>query len=316
MIPMFSEEIQLTAKRMPKYFEWKDHDKLPNKYQTQRYIWSMDKGGQRRLFDSETKAFVVKNAVSVSRPRMMTIAGNEFFPGLDEHIRMKVVEHLKSEFQRHFPVSLELSFPVLITEELHTLPRYANWDLDNMWIYTKCFQDAIVEYKQIKEKYIERTLKGDKVKHRIVKPGIIPDDTIKYITLPSAPRFIPVTREEDRAMIYTLTEDWDPRIRGHLLYNMYPVDNEQSNAIKGFLISPCSIGKPGDLAINVDNANFMINIGRKMDIDKAIKKAYERVFYHCIQMNIREVTIQENMYNAHVERELCQKGVKVWRLIA
>lgn len=291
---MYSEEVQLSAKRKPKYFEWKDRDRLPQKYtvlDSGRYQWSMDKSGQRRLYDTETKSFVIKNAVSVSRPRMMSIAGNEFFPGLHERVRMKVVEHLKSEFQRSFPASLELSFPIRIHEELYTLPKYANWDLDNMWIYTKCFQDALADAK------------------------LVPNDNIKFITQSPAPRFIPVTREADRAMVFTLEEDYDPRIREHLLYNMVPIPSHDTKVIIGWLISPSPIGKPGDLALDVDATTFMVNMGRKMDIDKAIKKCLERVHHHCIQMNIREVTIQKSLFNAHVERELCQKGVKVWTLI-
>lgn len=275
----------------------------------------MDKGGQKRLFDSEAQTFIVKNAVSVSRPRMMSIAGNEFFPGLDEHVRMKVVEHLKSEFQKHFPESLELSFPILVTEELHTVPRYANWDLDNMWIYTKCFQDALVEFKQVKERYIERNDKGEeKVRHRIVKYGILPNDSIKYITLPATPRFIPVTSEQDRKMVFTLTEDLDPRIRGHLLYNIKRVEPGDSADVRGFLVTQSTDGKPGDLAIDIDTSTFFVNVGRRLQIDKAVQKCMERVFYHCIQMNIREVSMIPDLFSEHVNRELCEKGVKVWKI--
>jgi hypothetical protein len=310
-------------RRNETYFEWKDRLKLPKKYQNSaRYIWERSKLSKfanafdgLRLYDRETKTYVVKNSVSVSRPRMQSIAGNEFFPGLNEHVRMRVVEHLKAEFQRHFPTSLGLEYPIMIYQELHTVPRYANWDLDNLWIYAKCFQDALVEHLQIVEKYSEIVDGLPKIKSRIKKYGVLPNDNIKYITLPPAPRFIPVTREEDRRFEYTLVEDHDPRIKNHLLYNNYFVPAEETKDIKGFLITPNEAGKPGNLAIDVDNTTFMINIGRKRNIPSAIEKALQRVYYHCIQMNIKDVTISVDLFSSIVTTELSNKGVKVWKLV-
>lgn len=287
----------MSEKRRAKYFDKREEFKLPLKYQNkERYVWkekpAIVNGARVKktaLFDLQTNNFVVKNAVAASRPRMQSIAGNEFFPGLHEHVRMKVVETLKADFKKHFPPTLNLKFPILCTCELHTTPKYANWDLDNLWIYTKCFQDAMKE------------------------ANLVYDDNIKYITQAPSPRFIPVTREKDRALIYTFSTDTDPRITEHLLYNCFPVPTAETEEIKGWFITTSPIGKPGDVAIDSEKNTFIINIGKKKRLEPALKNTMSRIYYQCVQMNIRQVTMTADTFGNGkcVQSELCSKGVEV-----
>jgi hypothetical protein len=67
--------------------------------------------------------------------------------------------------------------------ELHNITGEGNWDLDNLWIYTKCIQDLLVE------------------------EGIMPDDNIQFVSKPAAPEFFPISNEEDRKLVFKIYKD-------------------------------------------------------------------------------------------------------------
>jgi hypothetical protein len=308
---MFPEEIQVTKYgKDPIYFS--KHDSLPKKYEDEsRYVFKSHKkssgGREYRLYDLQEKMYIVKNAVSASRPRMQAIAGNTFYSGLDEHVRMRVVEYLKSEFQKCFPGRrLELKFPIRIVEcEFHTLPRYMNWDLDNLWIYHKCFQDAMHEFGLRKDKEGKYIRDGS---------GFIPEDNIQIITQAPGARFVPVTSEEERKIVYVIEPDTDPRIVNHLMYNRFPVEQEETNAVRGWLLAPISIGKSGDVTVDMDRQTFFANIGpKKLETNKM--RCYDRVHHHCIQMNIKEITTTTDMNGSAMRDCLSKQGVKIYILV-
>jgi len=177
-IPLFIQHIKLSNKRRAKYYLKNSKVKIPKKYAKFKFSKAT-----RRLIHPNGEP-VIANSRSVGTPRFKKINGQEIYSGMPHHMRSKLVKQIKSSFQtvlsKHAPI---LEFPIQVEMEVHTIIGRGDWDLDNMWIYNKCFQDALSD------------------------AGIIPDDNIQYITKPASPELVPVANEEDRKFVFKLYKD-------------------------------------------------------------------------------------------------------------
>lgn len=316
--PQFPEEIKLSEERRAKLF--KKGDDLPKKYLALNELSKLANGYSWRkkntgfcLYDDRQKQFVPKNSRAVGTPRYVSIAGNDIMR-MFEHTRNKIVNTLKDYFlskigmshgvgedgrNLYGPVYQIPVFPVNISLEVHTFPHYMNWDLDNLWIYNKCFQDAMKEC------------------------GMIPDDNIQYITAAAAPKFVPVSQEEDRLMRFTITEEEDVRIKYHILYwskgkeftapleagyttlfGCLPVDTDYH------------IGKPGDIMVETLESlppqyRLKANIGLKKNVQ--VLKALERIRHQCYQLNCIPTFSKEDYERMQIgiENIFMKKGIPV-----
>lgn len=297
----FPEEIQLSAERRAKYF--KKGDELPAKYTLKHptagiglakdYQWKA-KNGIVCLWNIRAKDWVVKNSKSVGKPRYVSIAGNDIMR-MYEHTRNTIVSELKKYFvgelnkgssygtgRLYDGNTIPLThFPLNIRMEIHTFPHYMNWDLDNLWIYNKCFQDAMKE------------------------TGIIPDDNIRYITWPAAPRFIPVTREADRKMRFEIRQETDARVTTHLLYHSAGHRYDSPLELDGMaypfnfinISTDSPQGKPGDVYIENETMvgyTCWMNVGKRKDKLVDAEKALTRVRHQCYQLNCMPVFSRED----------------------
>lgn len=306
--PDFPEEIQISAKRRAKHFREEDLSVLPKKYLypspatgglRPEFVWKQHKS-EKLLWDTRTQTLVVKNPLSASKPRFITIAGNDIMR-MHEGVWQKIVDTLKEFFmsklgtyshteesltnhgkvrkiRKYMPNFLLTGFPLSVRMEIHTFPRYANWDLSNLWVYNKAFEDAAQE------------------------AGVLPNDNIRNITLPGAPKFIPVIREEDRMLRFIIEPETDPRILNHLLYwSAKSGPFEEPFTSSAFMPVPfeyirvqiTTSGKPGDLFIETKNDNTQetpirtvimnINLGRE---NRHPEKGLLRLRHQCFQLNM------------------------------
>lgn len=310
-IPLFIEEVKLSSSRRKKHFRKKD--KIPDKYIDMKdtisgtlkkfkvlkngLIWKKH-GKEEHLYDIESKSFIVANPVASGTPNIMRISGNEIYARMHERKRMIIVAAIKKDFTKYLPSELGLKLPMKITIELYTTPKICNWDLDNMWIYNKCFQDLLIDR------------------------GLIPDDNVRYITLPGAPRFFPVVDEADRRMVFTLTEDNHPKIRSHIMFDL-DTPKEFSYIGQGvqhvlpskyYQIKRGLEGKVGDLYIDGQARTFYVQMGKKKIIHGGLIKGLGRVYSQCIQMNCFPYVDQKfyNSFRAILKKELLDKGVPVY----
>jgi len=207
IIPQYLTHVQLTKGRRPKYYT--KGTKIPKKYQKYK---TFDVKG--RLLGDDNKPLIA-NPASVNKPRIKKINGQELYSGnMPPHLRSKIVAVMKEHFVQHLrkcnPV---VDFPIAITAELYTVPGAMNWDLDNQWIYHKCFQDALVE------------------------ANVIPDDNIFYITQAPAFSYTPVERLEDRKLIYRISKDdrkifkEHPDYKAHLSTEQVLLENSSTNSL-------------------------------------------------------------------------------------
>src|SRR5690606_7509045 len=140
------------------------------------------------LIDPKTGARVVKNARVAGKPRYLKLAGNWFVSNQSEHVRRKAIHELKKYYERELrglnvPAIDPEQYPLRVEWDVYCPIGEANWDLDNLWFYWKYFCDTLR------------------------KMGVIPDDTVRYITQPPAPRFYPVDSEEERLFLFRFYRD-------------------------------------------------------------------------------------------------------------
>lgn len=183
-IPNYLRKVQLSASRRAKYFVLSDD--LPDKYteDRMRFVWKK-RTTEINLYDNQTKEFVLSNPKSVGTPSYQAIAGNEIYARMHERKRMMIVDALKSHFKQH--ISSQLSeipadlFPLAVAMEIHSPYGFADWDLDNLWIYHKCFLDSLRDM------------------------NLIPDDNVLHITQAGQTTFCPITESETPTMIFKIT---------------------------------------------------------------------------------------------------------------
>lgn len=190
-IPNYLTHVQLTKGRRAKYYT--KGTKIPKKYSKLKKYDS-----KNRLCGADGKP-IVANPASINKPRIKKINGQELYSGnMPPHLRSKIVSVLKEHFMEALCKCNRIEhFPIAIEAELYTIPGAMNWDLDNQWIYHKCFQDALV------------------ANH------IIPDDNIFYITKAPAFSYHPVDRLEDRKLVYRITQDARQELREHPEYKAH-----------------------------------------------------------------------------------------------
>ena len=189
-IPLFIKKVMISKARRIKYY--KEGGKIPIKYSK----YGFDSKG--RLIDDKGE-YIVANPRTIGKPKYITINGQALYNArMSPHIRSKIVNAVKDSLEPHLNgVEPIVDLPVRISLKLYDTIRQANWDLDNQWLYNKCFQDLIV------------------------KKGIIPDDDIRYITKAGAPEFVPVDNEQDRKLVFTISSETRDEILKYKYYDEF-----------------------------------------------------------------------------------------------
>jgi hypothetical protein len=184
--------VKTSNKRRPVYYNVHKHT-IPKMYQNINY-W-IDKEGFVK--DKLTKNKVLKNKRAVGTPKFQKINGQDFYSGFSTpHIRNLIVKEIKNFFKtsvKHKKIDLTM-FPIQLEMELHKPFEDGDWDLDNLWIYNKCFQDVLQDLK------------------------IIPDDNVQYITKPGSPEYFPVDTWEEAKIVYNIYQDLRPEILNSKYY--------------------------------------------------------------------------------------------------
>ena len=294
-IPQYITQVKLSDRRRAIYYY--RNSRIPAKYQTDRYIFKPKKyigGSKDVLYNALDKIFVVKNATSVGTPRFITIGGNILYAGLNEYTRAKIVNEIKNDFTR-FVQQLEpvTVFPIQIDAQIHRPPDAGNWDIDNLWIYIKTFQDLLVDH------------------------NIIPDDSVKYITKAPSFEYYPVSEESERMIIFIIRPD----VRAIINHILFATKPSPIIEIKGQYKSDVpviylSVGeqKAGHLEFVKTSLHYRasIGIGRKKLLYNDLAATLIKVKQRAIQYNTT-VVINKDMateypnYNEDVVRSQIQK---------
>ena len=200
----YPTKILLSKQRKAKHFKQTDYlKKMPEKYRNVRYTY--DRG---ILIDRYTKLPVVSNPGTVGTEKYQMISGNEMFARVHESIRYRVVEHLKTYFKAQITLWLsenkllplkEVYFknPIHISMSVENQFGVGNWDVDNLWIYHKCFYDSLSDMKMISNDNVIHIRKGGSTEFIPILPGNIPKMTFHIDEIEIQPSMFSLTLVED-----------------------------------------------------------------------------------------------------------------------
>ena len=204
-IPQYITHVQLAKARKAKYFKkgTATAKKRAAKYKHKMYTWN-----KQGFLVTPSGERVVANSKSAGTPRFLKINGQQLYSGnMNAMVRSKVVNEIK-DFMATYVKDIEpMSVPIRVESDLYAPLAAKNWDLDNQWIYHKCFLDALVN------------------------AGVIPDDNVMFVTQAPAFRFFPVEHKEDRAIVYRLIEEDRPEILEHGAYIAYHSNDDTDESL-------------------------------------------------------------------------------------
>lgn len=182
VLPEFPRKIALSKQKSAQPYTLKRPPKDSKYYDQNNYYWSP----RGILLHKKTHTPVYKEAEEIA------IRGQVLFSQMHFSKRSKLIIKLKEYVYSHVkylkPIPEE-HFPLRVDMDYYSPATKTNWDLDNLWIWTKVTLDVLVASK------------------------IIPDDSVKYITHAPGPRFVPVKTEEERKIIYRVYSDNRPELK-------------------------------------------------------------------------------------------------------
>jgi hypothetical protein len=257
----YLRKVKISDSRMPQYYGLRD--KLPEKYQNnKRYVWRKNAKTEILLYDSQTRQFVISNPNSVGTPSYQAIAGNEIYARMHERKRMKVIDALKAQFKenlRNVDIPQDY-FPLSVSMELRAQFGYAEWDLDNLWIYHKCFLDSLTDL------------------------GIIEDDNVLYIRQAGQTTFIPIREGETPSMTFIFTKA--PEVNENEKIRGYPLTLYEAE------------GKAGDVEYDLLHSKVTMFTGKKRVIYGAAKKCIREIMLHCLN-NFKTLFVKNSTYERY-----------------
>lgn len=314
-IPLYLEEFRVSNSKRRTPFKFKpdslgrgaDLEGIPHKYLNEQktdladgYSWRSNK-----LYDKANKCFVAKNAGTVGKPRYQPISGNDVWAKMHEWVRIKMVHQLSESFKKPISdkkgelITLFALAPVLVSAEIHTTPKLCDWDLSNLWVYNKVFED---------------TMKSE---------GAIPDDCVLYITKPASFRFIPITPQEKRKMVFKFELDNHDKILAHVMFDRRPKQVEFLNKArfeawynpeKLLRLLLTKSGDTGSVLIDINKAEVTINVGKKGILASRATETLTTVYWEAINQN-RWIVMGNEDYEtikSFVKKNLLDRGMKVY----
>jgi Holliday junction resolvase RusA-like endonuclease len=270
----FPRKVEISKARKVKYF--KQTDELPEKYKHAQYTWKK-KGKYTYLFDTAYDEFVIKNPKAAGTPRYAYVSGNEIYARMHERIRIKIVGAVKDSFKEAICKTVKdkedflrhVRFPVSIRMEIYTPYDYANWDVDNLWIYHKCFLDAMKDL------------------------GIFEDDNILFVREAGATKFFPLSPDETPLMSFFITNS-----------ETYPKATEVVRVVENFTEKPGLLlidpsGKTAEIAVGKTKVLFgaakdairklhyyCLNYNKSVAISRSLYEKYKNFFEDFPKSNI------------------------------
>lgn len=155
-IPKWQNYFEKSKKANPKYWLWKDRDKLPKKHKTNLNRSPILKGSKLYCQDSEGNLFI-KNTNKVGKPNLWILNGQDLYnASLNWRLRKNVAEYFHKYFALYITRQLN---PIFIPEgkhlsiscDIYEIKRGNMPDASNMWLLEKFFEDALQECGIIKD---------------------------------------------------------------------------------------------------------------------------------------------------------------------
>lgn len=185
-IPEWEYAYQKSAKTAPKYWEWKDRDKLPLKHVDRLSKSPLIAGRKTFCCDVEGERFL-KNTKRAGKPNVWVLNGQDLYNAtLNWRLRKTIAKYYHGYFSEF--ISSQIEAPIVLTGEeklsiscdIYEIKRSPMPDISNMWLLEKFFEDALQEL------------------------GTIPDDNPDYVIESGRKRYHWVEDPKDRKLVFTI----------------------------------------------------------------------------------------------------------------
>jgi hypothetical protein len=279
VFPDYPVKVKMSNSRRAKYFE--ESDSIPKKYQDDHFRFKKGK-----LYNSETKEFILKNSGVVDKPRYQSLSYNK----ISSRLKVPVLIKLKDWMADYMPTSLNMDSPLKVKATVYDWPIPLNKDLDNMHIYYKAFLDLL--------------------KQR----GMIIDDSKQHITMAGGFRFIPISDQKDRKLVFEIEEEDSELLKNHLMYNLEPKKASRTNASSHddkFELLNSNNEEPGQIVAR--DGKIYMNFGKTKIIKANADRMFKQTFDHCVNNN-KGCLVSETFYRVHndrIQKGLLDKGIPV-----
>lgn len=225
-IPNYIRQVELSKSRAAKYYVKGKKEPTAEKYKSGRYQWKPEdvvrkgkKVVQYCLWDVATNKKVVVNSRTVGTPKTKLINGQDLFgrATTKNYTLIKEMDAIKNSF---VPYVNELEpiteYPIRILCQVydHIIDPLCNgqmWDVGNRFLmYGKCFEDVLQGWPIYNKK---KGIMEYKCKQ------IITDDNVTKITQPPVPLFYPISKDEERKLIFFIYKDEREIVKQNKHYN-------------------------------------------------------------------------------------------------
>jgi hypothetical protein len=260
-IPSYLRQVQVSKARRKKYFENSSPDKYPKMYQNNRRYGFKD----GKLYDFVSMEYVVANSKAAGKPRFVPVNGNVIMRMHKDVLWGKVMPALDEMFSNALKKQmsswslLETPFPWKISLEFRTHYGFADWDIDNPWIYEKCFHDALKRHMGIEDSILKITNGGEK-------------------------KFRPIRSMDEPELIIRIETDKE--------------FHNGANGIGPIRVEESSLGKPGEIDYSYFNERAFIYTGKKKPIYGAAQKAIRKLMFKCLN-DLVPVQVPEDVYKRY-----------------
>lgn len=185
-VEMPYENHYILSKAMkPKYWKFKDKDKLPKKYLDNLSTEYKVVGKSSYCQDNQGNRFI-KNTKSLGKAKYWVLNGQSFYnAAIHPRTRASIALHYHQVFEYYIKqANLKIEIPIdkslKISVDIYVENSGIMPDVDNLWPLEKWFQDSLVNL------------------------GIIPDDSPKYIRSSGEKTYIWVNREDQRKLVFKI----------------------------------------------------------------------------------------------------------------
>ena len=186
IIPSWESSYVKSKKTLPKYWLFKDRDKLPKKYKDIMIHVPLVRGGKPYCADNMGNLFL-KNPNKQGKPNTWVLNGQDLYNAkLNWRLRKTVAKHYHDYFGFHIleqiraPIEIPEGNYLSISCDIYEVKRGNIPDVSNMWLLEKFFEDALQEV------------------------GIIPEDSPDYVLESGRKKYHWVQNPDDRKLVFAI----------------------------------------------------------------------------------------------------------------
>lgn len=174
IIPEWEYYYIKSQKTNPKYWLWKDREKLPLKYKSILRNAPLILSAKAYCCDIDKQRFI-KNPNKQGKPNVWVLNGQDLYSAvLNWRLRKQVAEYYHNYFKKYIlqqlkPIKIPKGKYLSISCDIYEIKRGNMPDVSNMWLLEKFFEDALQEGGIIEDDCSDIVIESGRKRYHWVK---------------------------------------------------------------------------------------------------------------------------------------------------